>query len=281
MSFKSVTLCLGFEQVTPSEAPDSTVAETFAVELCARTRAHLTVCLVAPFFSVPSAALLGVVHTLVDEVNADRHTRAEAAQRRIEDVARIAGVTTEIHILQNSFPALNESLLTYTRPSDVVIVARGSADLTLDRDLIDTLIFKSGRPIIAVPPNWQPGLRFDKIMVAWDGGARAARAVGDAMDLLVDAAEVEVLCVTPDAAKSIAGADLAAHLARHCKKVTLTELPKLHGDVAKTLRGHVEMAKADLLVMGAYAHPRVLEMVMGGVTRDLLSESEVPLFLSY
>jgi nucleotide-binding universal stress UspA family protein len=281
MSIKSVTLCLGFEQVTPSDTIESTVAETYALELCAKARAHLTACLVAPFFGVPSAAILGVIRSLVEEVNADRHSRAEAAERRIADVARIAGVTTEFRILQNSYPGLNDSLLSYARPSDVVVVPRGRADLTLDRDMIDTLLFKSGRPMIAVPPNWEPAIRFDKVMVAWDGGARAARAVGDAMGLISDAAEVEVLCVTPDAAKSIAGADLAKHLARHCKRVTLTELQKQHGDVGRTLRAHAEMGKADLLVMGAYAHPRVLEMVMGGVTRDMLTESTVPLFLSY
>jgi nucleotide-binding universal stress UspA family protein len=281
MSIKSVTLCLGFEQVTPSDADESKVAESYALELCVRTRAHLTVCLAAPFFSIPSAAILGVVHALVDEVNADRHARAEAAERRIADLARIAGVTAAFHILQNSYPGLNDSLLAYARPTDVIVVPRGMADLTLDRELIDTLVFKSGRPVIAVPPSWQPPLRLDTIMIAWDGGARAARAVGDAMSLLTGAAEVEILCVTPDAAKSIAGADLATHLARHCKKVTLTELPMQHGDIARPLRAHAEMAKADLLVMGAYAHPRLLEMVLGGVTRDMLSGAEVPLFLSY
>lgn len=281
MSYKSVTLCLSFEQITPSDASESTVAETYAVELCVRTRAHLTVCLAAPYFSVPSAALLGVVRSLVEEVNADRHARAEAAVRRIGNVANIAGVSAEFHILQNSYPALSDSLLAYARPCDVVVVPRGLADFTLDRELIDTLIFESGRPILAVPPDWQPGLRFDKVMIAWDGGARAARAVGDALGLLSEAAEVEILCVTPDADKSIAGADLASHLARHCRKVTLTELQKEHGEVARTLRLHAEMAKADLLVMGAYAHPRLLEMVLGGVTRDMLEAAEVPLLLSY
>jgi nucleotide-binding universal stress UspA family protein len=281
MSFKSVTLCLGFEQVTPTDAGESCVAETYAVELCVRMRAHLSVCLAAPYFSVPSAAILGVIRSLVEEVNADRHARAEAAERRIANAATIAGVSAEFHILQNSYPGLSDSLLGYVRPSDVAVVPRGIADRTLDRDLIDTLIFKSGRPIIAVPPNWQAGLRFDKIMVAWDGGARAARAVGDAMGLLTEAGEVEILCVTPDAEKSVAGADLACHLSRHCKKVTLTELPKQHGDVARTLRAHAEMAKADLLVMGAYAHPRLLEMVLGGVTQDMLTEGEVPMLLSY
>lgn len=281
MSYKSVTLCLGFEQVTPSEALESLVVESYAVDLCAKMGAHLTVCLAAPYFSVPSAAILGVVSALVDEVNTDRHTRAEAAQRRIANAATIAGVSAEFHILQNTYPALNTSLLAYTRPSDVVILPRGGADLTLDRDLVDTVVFKSGRPILAVPPGWTRGARLDRIMVAWDGGARAARAVGDAIGLLSAAAEVEILCVTPDAEKSFAGVDLAAHLSRHSKKVKLTELPSQHGDIARSLRAHVEMAEADLLVMGAYAHPRLLEMVLGGVTRDMLSESRVPLFLSY
>jgi nucleotide-binding universal stress UspA family protein len=281
MSFKSVTLCLGFEQVTQEEAAESLVAETFAVELCVRMRAHLSVCLAATYFSLPTAAILGVVRSLVDEVNADRHARAETAERRIANAATIAGVTAEFHILQNSYSHLSEALLGYVRPSDVVVVPRGNPDRTLDRDLIDTLLFKSGRPVVVVPPNWQPSLRFEKIMVAWDGGAKAARAVGDAMPVLTEAAEVEVLCVTPDAEKSVAGADLASHLARHCKKVTLTELPKAHGDVAKTIRAHAEMARADLLVMGAYAHPRLLEMVMGGVTQHLLAEGDVPMLLAY
>ena len=118
-------------------------------------------------------------------------------------------------------------------------------------------------------------------MVAWDGSAQAARAVGDAMPLLTRAQRIEILCVSPDAPKSIAGAGLAAHLARHSKNVTVTDLPTQHGDVSKTLRAHATMARADLLVMGAYAHPRLLQMVLGGVTSDMLSEAEFPLFLSY
>jgi nucleotide-binding universal stress UspA family protein len=35
------------------------------------------------------------------------------------------------------------------------------------------------------------------------------------------------------------------------------------------------------LVMGGYAHSRMLETVLGGVTRDMLAGAELPLFLSH
>ena len=81
--------------------------------------------------------------------------------------------------------------------------------------------------------------------------------------------------------KSIDGADLATQLVRHRKRVTVTNLQKEHGDVAKTLHTHAAMVKADLLVMGTYAHSKLLQIVLGGVTSHMLAEAELPIFLSY
>jgi hypothetical protein len=85
-------------------------------------------------------------------------------------------------------------------------------------------------------------------MIGWDGGARAARAVGDAMPLLTRAEQVEIVCVSPDASKGVSGAALSAHLARHCKNMMITDLPTQH---------------------------------VGGVTNGVLSEAELPVLLSY
>jgi len=35
------------------------------------------------------------------------------------------------------------------------------------------------------------------------------------------------------------------------------------------------------LVIGAYAHPKLLQMVLGGVASGMLSEAELPVLLSY
>jgi nucleotide-binding universal stress UspA family protein len=101
------------------------------------------------------------------------------------------------------------------------------------------------------------------------------------MPLLTRAEGIEIVCVVPDTTKSVAGADLATHLARHCRNVTITNLPTLHGDVCRTLHSHAITMRANLLVMGAYAHPKVLQIVLGGVTSGVLSEAELPVLPFY
>jgi hypothetical protein len=58
-------------------------------------------------------------------------------------------------------------------------------------------------------------------------------------------------------------------------------LPALHGDVAETLHRHAKLTLDDMIVMGAYVHSRLRQMVLGGTTQSLFKDCPVPLFLSY
>jgi nucleotide-binding universal stress UspA family protein len=281
MRYKSVCLALSFGELIPTPVEENRAAETYAIAFCSRERAHLSVFMAAPNLRIPSAGFVPLAHALVDEINAERRIHAEAAENRITTAAMIAGMTVEFQIVQQSYTDTSHCLAVAARPNDIVIVARSMNGLSLDMDLIVAMLFTSGRPVLIIPPHWERGAEFQNIMIGWDGGARAARAVGDAMPLLTRAEKVEILCVSPDAAKSIDGADLAAHLARHCKSVMVTNLSVQHGDIAKALGTHATMVRADLLVIGAYGHPRMLQMVLGGVTSGMLSGAELPILLSY
>ena len=76
------------------------------------------------------------------------------------------------------------------------------------------------------------------------------------------------------------GAEIAPHLARHGVNVTVRDLPVQAGDVAETLRRHAALFGADMLVMGAYVHSRLREMVLGGTTQSFPQQPAAP-FLSY
>ena len=119
--------------------------------------------------------------------------------------------------------------------------------------------------------------------MAWDGSAKAARALNDALPLLREAYHVELVSVAgeKDLGRAISGADLALHLTRHGIKVGELTLPVLDGDVAQTLRNHAKLIRADMIVMGAYVHSRLRQMMLGGTTQSLLKKGPVPLFLSY
>ena len=107
--------------------------------------------------------------------------------KRPEEIAgavKSAGVATEFCIAQVSYPLLREYFVASARPNDVIILSRSGYYLSFDRNMIEAMLFTSGRPIVIVPPDWERGARLEKVVIAWDGSGRAARAVGDAMPML-------------------------------------------------------------------------------------------------
>ena len=140
----------------------------------------------------------------------------------------------------------------------------------------------SGRPLLVIPPG-QDVFRAQRVILAWDGSGRAARAAADALPFLRAAEVVEVVAVMgeKDLPTAVTGADIAPHLTRHGVNVNVQTLPALNGDVAETLRNHATLTRADMIVMGGYVHSRLRELVFGGVTQSLLKQSPVALFLSY
>jgi hypothetical protein len=206
MPIKSVWLGLNFEEAALNHIKESYTGENYAVELCAKEKAHLSVFLAAPIFKIPGvipgAGLIPAWNEPADEVNANRRGRAEEAQKRLASAAKSARVTAEFHIAQDSYATLRENLIASARPSDVVILSRPGHYLSFERSMIEAVLFTSGRPIVLVPPEWGRGARLEKIVAAWDGGGRAARAIGDAMPFLSRANEVEILCVSADASKN-------------------------------------------------------------------------------
>jgi hypothetical protein len=269
-------LALGFEQLTPSPAPESHAAEDYAVALSANERGHLSGFMAAPNLYVPSGGFLSLGHSLADAVSAERRQFAQEAEKRIATAAA-AEVKTEFHIVQNSHAETCKSIAAAARLSDIAIAARPANGLSLDQNLIERMLFTSGRPLLVTPPNWDKGPQFQTIVAAWEGSARAARAVGDSIPFLARANTVEILCASPDVSKCIDGAPLA----RHCKAVTFMDLPAPDCDIARALGARAMKARAELFVTGGYGHARLLEMVLGGVTSIMLSEAELPLLMSY
>jgi len=208
MQFKSVCPALSFGEVTPTPAEESCAAENYTIAFSGRERAHLSVFMAAPDLRIPIAGFFPLAHALVDDINAERRIHAEGAEKRIMNAATIAGITVEFQTVQQSYTETNCCLAEAARPNDIIIVSRSMNGFSLDRDLIEAMLFTSGRPVLVIPPNWEKGAEFQNIIIGWDGGARAARAVGDAMPLLARAEQVEIVCVVPDATKSVSGVQL-------------------------------------------------------------------------
>lgn len=274
------TICLA---MIAEERRAASAALDYAVAFAEREKAHLACRIAPPELDLPTARVLPMVRALVDQVNAERRAAAVALQEKIETASRLSGVACDCEIFQDSYIDARDRVVAGARASDLVVLPQAAGALSSETGLIEGILFGSGRPAIVVPDDWRGATAPKRIVVAWDGGSRAARAVGDAMPLLAQADEIEVVCVIENGkpASDMAGSDIARHIARHCPALRLTELPLAFGDAGRTLRDHLASAPADMLVMGAFAHSRLFQLTLGGVTSAMLAEARLPVLYSY
>jgi nucleotide-binding universal stress UspA family protein len=107
-------------------------------------------------------------------------------------------------------------------------------------------------------------LTLEHVMICWDGGRAAARAMRDAMPFLQRARGIEVVIVTNERGKQdqIERADIGAHLARHGFNVKVKRMPVGDVDVADVLLSHAADEGVDFIVMGGYGHSRLREFML-------------------
>ncbi|MGU3340717.1 universal stress protein [Methylobacterium mesophilicum] len=253
----------------------------YGLTLAAMAGAHLTVQSAARRLTMVGGAGLGFVNSIVADENRRLRILAQAVAERMAGDAARAGVTCTTEAPALTYPNLVARLTARARLADLTVLDAETREVDLDRDLIDGVLFGSGRPLIVVPAG-RSAFGAMRIVVAWDGSAQAARSANDAMPFLRAAEAVEIVSVVgeKDLSTSVAGAEFAPHLARHGVNVSVNDLPVVE-DVAETLRTEADLFRADMLVMGAYRHSRLKEWFLGGVTQSLLARSSVPLFLAH
>lgn len=175
----------------------------------------------------------------------------------------------------------------HARYADLVMIAKPAADgaVAHAREVADRIVLGSGAPVMIVPPTAAKKGIGDKVLVGWDGGAHAARAIRDALPILTGASAVKVLCVDPKPGRAglgdLPGADLSAFLATHGVKAEADHMKSVGGDVGATLLNEASDFGADLIVTGGYGHSRLGELLLGGVTDTLMEQSATAVLMSH
>jgi nucleotide-binding universal stress UspA family protein len=254
--------------------------------LCERAGAHLSV-LVMTLAMPPPVGDYGSAFVLdgwLHERERDLE-RLEACKGEIVDVLAQGPVSGDVVAGYPEISWADEMVGRRARYADVTLV--GPALLNghpLREQAIEGALFWSGKPLLLVPAGTRPTLTPERVLVAWDAGIEATRAVREALELLAVAREVRLVLIDPIKGERFhgdePGADTATFLARHGVKVTVDRLPAEGQTVAQALRRHAVDTDAQMLVMGAYGHSRLRERILGGVTRSMLEDPPLPVFLA-
>jgi len=222
------------------------------------------------------------------------NVEAAAAER---SVANARGLLKAFEAAANRFSIRNEQRTSRLAPADVLASFAASArlvDLSIvpvethdDRSekLVERLIFESGRPILMCPEEIVGELPvvFDRVAIAWDHTAPAARAVADALPLLEDAADVRIITATDEKtrAEMESGDALARHLAEHEINATFEAIRIDGSSVGKVFEAYVKKNAIDLLVMGAFRHSRLNQTVWGGATKTVIGRPPCWVMMSH
>jgi nucleotide-binding universal stress UspA family protein len=263
--------------------PKSLGAMKTAIGLAAKLDGQLSVAIGALEISVRNTLSSGIVDRVVAEEGQRSRESAKALSGQIADLARGSGSAVHTEILSGSLGQITGQCAVRARIHGLVFAEAGGPSEPLTGALIEPLLFESGRPVIVVPNGFSSEISLSHILIAWDGSEGAARAVWDAIPLLRQANTLEIATVVGE--KELdevpAANALAGMLTFLGKKITVTPLAFDGNTAAGLIKQHAARTSAGLVVQGAYGRSRWSELILGGVTREMLHDCELPVLMSH
>jgi nucleotide-binding universal stress UspA family protein len=201
-----------------------------------------------------------------------------------KNAASRTGVRADSVLRKIAADSIAAALAERARFADVTLIPVKSHDSRSEK-LIEALLFQSGRPLLLCPEEGARDLRpeFENVMIAWDHSSRAARAVGDALPILQAATSVQVVTATDDKTDAImqSGSDLVDHLREHGIFASFEAVRIDGSSIGRVLANRVHSHGIDAIVMGAYHHSRLNEIVWGGVTKTVIGEPPCWVMMSH
>ena len=279
MDFKNLLLHLDH-----SSGCQNRLEITFA--LAKKHDALITGLFVVPDYVVPSYVEAQISVDLITDVTEKALARASETLSGYQKMADEAGVRMDAHVVEGQvIPILRE----HSKYSDLLLLGQDQPD---DPDnasygLADALLFEGACACMVVPHSGKLSLPGKRILLTWNASRESARALREAIPLLKSAETVVVLSSEPDdsdaeIARGHPHADeLARYLESHGIESVSSGISDMDISASDAILGQAAEMNADLIVMGAYGHARLREIILGGVTRDLLKQSPVPLLLAH
>ncbi len=276
------------------QAESSLVRLRLAGDLAIRHASHLTAVYVREWNrdqrDLRKAAEIGLVsagslHDLDHQFEATIEAAADRQRSALAKLTRERGLRAELIAVDGEAAMVVPQ---YARYADLCVLGceELGAPASINYTFSEQLLFVSGRPVLFVPPDGSFATIGDHIAVAWNSSRPAARALNDALPLIERAEHTTIIMINPsgfiESHPGPPGEQIVEHLKRHGAVVSAIRLENVpHHEIADRLQDEAQARGADLIVAGAFGHPRLWEKMLGGVTHDLIARMRLPVFMSH
>jgi nucleotide-binding universal stress UspA family protein len=166
-----------------------------------------------------------------------------------------------------------------SRLYDIAVVPHPEADEDVSSsDALHAVLFDSGRPVLIAPRAAPPSMG-TRVCIAWNGSAESAAAVAAALPWLHRASAVRILCSDDYQRRGPGAEGVRAYLRWHEIEAEVVPFKPATREVGAGLLGAARDFGADLMCQGAYSHSRLRQLILGGVTRHVLENAEIPVLM--
>ena len=258
--------------VPTAERPECALALDKACVLATKLGANVTGCHITPHPGADTRltkAKAKAANTLFEEI-AQKHNLPMATRPR-------GGTKPSAYWIE--MPGTPEHVMPIVgRTADLIMVSRPrSASSRLAHTFLSESVISTGRPVLVLPQRRQFRMT-GHMAVAWDRSSEAARAVKLALPLIKLADDVTFFEVAGDLQHGPTARDMVGYLAWHGVKAR-AKILKGGGVPEQELITAINVGDTHLVIMGAYSHSRLREVIFGGVTRFMLYQARLPVFV--
>jgi nucleotide-binding universal stress UspA family protein len=232
----------------------------------------------------------GVVEQLIKSARTEINRRLATAEATVESVAAETGLepgdgkagSVKASYTFRTIEGREDDIAATTGlTSDVIVLdRRGDNDSPQPMLTIEEALISSGRPLLIAPPTVTDSLD-GPVAVAWSRTSQAAHALAGAMPLLSRAESVHILFAGTGKTEASAGEAVVEFLARHGIQAKAHAIDAGSRSVGAALLDRASEVNARVLVMGGYGHSRWRQMILGGVTRHVLSNATIPVLMAH
>lgn len=225
-----------------------------------------------------------------EEYDHGRDEKQKLARQRFDDLLEARNIDYRELAVPAELPSASweiatglasEIVATRGGAYDMVVVGRPMKDQTTVAELsAEAALFRTGRPVLIAPPT-SPKSIGEAVVIGWNKSPSAVRSISAALLLLLMSRSVTIVTVTTGAKQGPSPQDIAKYLSWHDVQAEVVEIPPDHRLVGEVLLEEAERVSADLLVMGAYSHSRLRELILGGVTRYVLQNADLPVLMAH
>lgn len=249
-----------------------------AVDLSRLHDAHLVGVYFLRTLEVPPYPYAYVPATAYENFEEDTERWRDEAQALFSKITAAGNINGEFRSFEGQ---VIKNLSMQSRYADLLVAPRQAVEsVNLNREFwVSDVLLHSACPVLVLPGGqYRPEFPPQQVLVAWDGGHECARALKAGLPMMGAAKHLDVVSVSSDETEA---QDIALHLSRHGFETRVHIVGGSQFNAGDALLKQATYLGSNLVVMGAYGHSRLREHILGGATRHVLDNTELPVLFSH